>query len=141
MWYLTNILKLKDMIHKAAVSLSDEDAIEAVELFPVWQPDTDYTVDGKRYRWEDKLYRIRQAHRSQAQYPPGVDTAALYELVSAPGQGDTPDDPIPYSSGMALVRDKYYEQYGVVYVCIRGSGIPVYADLSALVHNYVEVVE
>lgn len=132
--------RLRPFIEKAAVALSDREAIEAVELFPAWKPDTQYKL-GERIRCGEKLYRVRQDHTSQAQYPPGVDTAALYELVAKPGQGDTPDDPIPYSSGMALLRDKYYEQFGVVYICIRGSGIPVYADLADLVHNYVEVVE
>ena len=31
---------LRPFIEKAAAMLEDEDALEAVELFPSWQPDT-----------------------------------------------------------------------------------------------------
>ena len=37
--------KLREMMHKAAVSLGDGDALEAVELFPAWKPDTAYAAD------------------------------------------------------------------------------------------------
>jgi hypothetical protein len=33
--------KLRPYIEKAAISLSDEDALEAVNLFPNWSPDAD----------------------------------------------------------------------------------------------------
>jgi hypothetical protein len=55
--------KLRELMHKAAASLSDEDALEAVELFPVWKADTEYTVD-QRIRHDGKLYRCVQAHTS-----------------------------------------------------------------------------
>ena len=37
--------KLRDLIHKASISLSDEDALEAVELFPAWAEGTVYAAD------------------------------------------------------------------------------------------------
>ena len=41
--------KLRVYIEKAAVSLSDEDALEAVDLFPNWTPTKDggYQVDDR----------------------------------------------------------------------------------------------
>lgn len=38
-------LQLRAMIEKASVSLPDEDALEAVELFPAWAADTAYAAD------------------------------------------------------------------------------------------------
>ena len=131
--------QLRPLIEKAAVSLPDEDALNAVELFPAWAVGVDYAAD-ERIRYERKLYKVLQGHTSQADWKPDI-TPSLYERIAEPGEGDTPTKPIAYSSGMALIRDKYYEQYDVVYHCIRGSGIAVYADLSALVGNYVEVYE
>lgn len=32
----SHAIKLRDMMHKAAVSLPDDDDLEAVELFPAW---------------------------------------------------------------------------------------------------------
>lgn len=79
-----HLRKLKEMVHKAAVSLPDEDALEAVELFPVWGIGIDYarTV---RVRYEDKLFRCEQPHTSQAGWePPNVP--ALWTEVAKPGE-------------------------------------------------------
>lgn len=76
--------RLKPYIYKAATSLPDEDALEAVELFPVWQTDTAYTV-GIRVRYGDKLYRCEQAHTSQADWTPDK-TPALWTEVAKPGE-------------------------------------------------------
>ena len=75
---------LRPMIEKASASLSDEDALDAVELFPVWQTDTAYTV-GIRVRYGDKLYRCEQAHTSQADWTPDK-TPALWTEVAKPGE-------------------------------------------------------
>ena len=133
-------LKLREMIEKSSASLSDGDALDAVWLFKAWKPDTWYEVDDKRWRYDGKLYRVRQAHTSQAQYPPGIETAALYEEVHKPGQGDDPSNPIPYNNNMELIKDKYYSQNNIVYICTRSTGIAVYNNLADLVGIYVEVV-
>ena len=133
------LMQLRGLIVRATESLSDDDALKAMELFDSWQPDTEYKI-GKRLRYAGKLYRVRQAHTSQVQYPPTI-TPALYEEVAEPGQGDTPDNPIPYNNNMALEEGKYYSQYGVVYICFRDTGVPVYNDLSALVDLYVRAYE
>ena len=76
--------KLREMMHKAAVSLGDEDALEAVELFPAWKADTAYAADD-RIRYGEKLYRCVQAHTSQADWTPDV-TPALWTEVAKPGE-------------------------------------------------------
>lgn len=130
---------LRPLIERAAASLSDADALDGVELFPAWEADTEYKAD-ERLRYDGKLWRVRQAHTSQAQYPPSIDTAALYAEVEKPGEGDTPENPIAYNGNMALIAGKYYSQDGVVYRCIRDTINPVYNALHDLVGLYVEVV-
>ena len=76
--------KLRAMMHKAAVSLPDEDALEAVELFPAWKTDTAYSAD-ERIRYDEKLYRCVQAHTSQSNWIP-PDTPALWTEVAKPGE-------------------------------------------------------
>lgn len=76
--------KLRDMMHKASVSLPDEDALEAVELFPAWKAETAYAV-GERIRYGEKLYRCEQAHTSQAAWIP-PETPALWTEVAKPGE-------------------------------------------------------
>ena len=133
-----HVLKLREMIEKSAESLPDKDAVEVVELYPQWQAGVWYDVDDRRIRYETSLYRARTAHTSQVGWePPNVP--ALWAEVEKPGEGDTPDNPIHYHNDMELVKDKYYEQFDVVYICTRDTGVPVYNNLADLVGIYVEV--
>lgn len=77
-------LQMRAMIEKASVSLSDEDALAAVELFPAWAADTAYAAD-QRVRYGGKLYRCVQGHTSQADWEPGK-TPALWAEVAKPGE-------------------------------------------------------
>lgn len=72
--------KLREMIVKSSTSLSDEDALEAIELYPLWKTATAYTVD-ERIRYGDTLYRCVQAHASQDDWTPDI-TPALWVVVS-----------------------------------------------------------
>lgn len=72
--------KLRQYIEKASASLSDADALEAVELYPAWKPGTAYTVDD-RIRYGQTLYRCVQAHTSQDDWTPDA-TPALWTVVS-----------------------------------------------------------
>lgn len=76
--------KLREMLHKASASLPDEDALEAVELFPLWATAKEYSVN-QRIRYGDKLYRCVQAHTSQEGWePPAVPS--LWTEVAKPGE-------------------------------------------------------
>ena len=131
--------QIRPIIERAAESLSDSFALEAVELTEPWAAGIEYP-QGKRLRYCGKLYKVLQAHTSQANWIPS-ETASLYAEVAKPGQGDDPSNPIPYSGNMELIESKYYSQSGIVYVCTRSTGVPVYNALADLVHIYVEVVE
>lgn len=77
-------LQLRAMIEKASVSLPDEDALEAVELFPTWLTNIDYAVN-YRVRYLTKLYKCVQAHTSQEGWEPDK-TPALWTEVAKPGE-------------------------------------------------------
>ena len=72
--------QLRHYIMKASASLSDEDALQAVELFPQWVVDHAYVVD-ERLQYNGVLYRVVQAHTSQADWTPDI-TPALFVVVS-----------------------------------------------------------
>ena len=80
----SKLLALRALIEKAAVSLDDEDALEAVELFPAWAVGKAYATD-ERIRSGEKLYRCVQAHTSQADWTPDK-TPALWTEVARPGE-------------------------------------------------------
>lgn len=71
---------IRRMIEKASISLPDEDALEAVELFPRWKEDISYTLDD-RISYEGTLYKCVQSHTSQSSWTPDI-TPALWTRVS-----------------------------------------------------------
>lgn len=131
--------QLRALIEKAAESLSDVEALDGVELFPAWEVGVEYAVN-KRIRYDGILYKVIQAHTSQSNWTPDV-AASLFTQVEEPGQGDSPSNPIPYNNNMELFEGKYYSQNGVIYICTRSTGAPVYNNLADLVNLYVQVYE
>lgn len=88
--------KLRPYIEKAAVSLSDEDALEAVQLFPAWNSAATYAV-GDRVRYNDILYSCLTAHTAQADWTPTA-APSLWAKVLIP-EWEQPDSTNPYSAG------------------------------------------
>lgn len=79
---LDKIRLLRAMIEKASVSLTDSDALKAVELFPAWAVGTTYEM-GIRVRYEGQLYRCEQTHTSQSDWTPDI-TRNLWTPVAEP---------------------------------------------------------
>lgn len=107
-------------------------------LYPEWAPDGLTCKAGEKYQRQNKLWRCRQEHTSQAGWAPEL-APSLWEEINETHAG-TVDDPIPYSGNMALEEGKYYSQDGATYRCTRDTEIPVYSPLAELVGLYVEVV-
>lgn len=80
----SELFKIREMIEKASVSLPDADAIEAAELFPAWAVGVAYSV-GERVQYDGKLYKVVQAHTSQADWTPPT-VPALFTEVAKPGE-------------------------------------------------------
>ena len=57
-------VKLRPFIEKAALSLDDEDALEAVQLFPRWNDSAEYKV-GDKVRLQNVLYQLGVQSRLQ----------------------------------------------------------------------------
>ena len=96
--------KLRPYIEKAAMSLNDEDALEAVQLFPKWETDTSYEVDTK-VQYENILYKCIQAHTSQEGWAPNV-AASLWAKVLIPDENIIPDWEQPNSTNAYQIGDK-----------------------------------
>lgn len=80
----SELFRIREMIEKASASLPDADAIEAAELFPAWAVGVAYSV-GERVQYDGKLYKVVQAHTSQADWTPDK-TPALFTEVAKPGE-------------------------------------------------------
>ena len=84
--------KLRPIIEKLSKELDDEEALEAVELFPVWKPNTHYEkteanpVIRVRDPVDDLLYKlIPNSHDSQSDWPPRL-VPAIWTRVDEPGE-------------------------------------------------------
>ena len=71
--------KLRPYIEKAAKSLSDEDALEAINLFPQWTADIEYNK-GDRVTYDGILYTCLQYHTSQSNWTP-ITSPSLWAKV------------------------------------------------------------
>lgn len=112
-------LHLRALLVKASASLSDEDALEAVELFAVWAADTEYTVD-QRVRHGDKLYRCVQGHTSQEGWEPDK-TPALWVLVDNPAE-EWPEWHQPQGAHDAYAAGKKVSHNGRHWINTYGDG-------------------
>lgn len=72
--------KLRPLIEQAATNLDDAAALEGVQLFPMWKAGLSVQVD-ERYQYNGTLYRVVQAHTTQADWTPDK-TPALWVAVS-----------------------------------------------------------
>lgn len=105
--------KLRPYIEKAALSLSDEDALEAIDLFPNWKSDTTYVKDDK-VKFEGILYKCLQAHNSIASWTP-TSSPSLWTKVLIPDpnvipEWEQPDSTNPYMIGdMVMFEGQVYE--------------------------------
>ena len=128
------------------LGLTDEQALEVKEMFPMWDEFVDKVITiGTRFQYEGKLYEVLQDHTVLSHYQPSINTDALYKEVVLETNEDgelngTIDNPIPYEGNMVLENGKYYSQDGVTYLCTRDSGNPVYHALKDLIGLYVEAV-
>jgi hypothetical protein len=73
-------LAIRRKIERAAESQSDEQALESIELFPKWGAGISVSI-GERYQHVGKLWKVVQAHTTQAEWEP-QNTPALWTEVT-----------------------------------------------------------
>ena len=135
--------KLIKYIKLTRATADDATALFGKELYPVWDKDIEITREmidkgENRYRYKGKLYKCKNPHTTQSDWTPDV-TPSLWDVIDVEHAG-TLDDPIPYDPNMVVYEGKYYTYDGIVYKCIRDSGIPLYTTPDTLLNNYFELV-
>lgn len=106
--------KLRPYIEKAAVSLDDADALEAVELYPQWSEESVTYEKDTRVRYNGILYKVLQSHISQSTWTP-TGAPSLFAKVLIPDddvipEWEQPDSTNPYQIGDKVIYNgKVYE--------------------------------
>lgn len=118
---------------------TDEEALQVKLLYPQWIDHIGESVEvGRKFLYGDKLYKVRQAHTTQADWAPDK-TDSLYTVIDEVHAG-TKDDPIPAETNMQYYKDKYYIEGGKLYLCTRDTEQPVAYLPSELVGQYFTLV-
>lgn len=110
---------MRAVIEDSVTTLDDETAATVPSLFTPWTVGED-VVEGNRRYYAPRLYKVIQAHTTQADWTPDV-TPALWAVVGDPGQAGTIDDPITAARGMEYEYGLYYfdPEDGKTYLCER----------------------
>ena len=114
-WTRTKAMQIRALIEKAAVSLSDADAIDGVMLFEKWSGDSKQYTVGQRLQHEGILYTVLQAHTSQPTWTP-TDAPSLFAKVLIPDPTVIPEWEQPDSTNPYQVGDKVTHN-GKTWVC------------------------
>ena len=128
--------KLVAAIKAMRLTAADQTAARAMELYPSWAVGLTVAV-GDRLQYGGKLYKCIQAHTTQADWTPDV-AVSLFEVIDVEHSG-TAEDPIPWAVNMECFSGKYYTWEGVLYLCIRDSGIALAYSPEQLLGNYFEL--
>ena len=142
----TDELIKQNIAEMNSLDLSASQALEVAHWYPKLFETEGYEegkpiFTGTRVQYYGKLWEVRQDHNIASHFAPSLATASLWmEVIAEGSEMGSLENPIPYEGNMALEEGKYYQQSGVVYLCVRDTGVPVYNDLKDLVGIYVEVV-
>ena len=113
-------VKLRPYIEKAALSLDDEDALEAVQLFPRWNESAEYKV-GDKVRLQNVLYKCLQDHIAQPTWSP-IAAPSLWAKVLIPDPEVIPEWEQPDSTNSYQIGDKVTFE-GKAYECVIANNI------------------
>lgn len=102
---------MRALIEQASESLTDEQAVEAPQMFPKWRTDTSYSV-GDRRQHQDVLYTCVQAHTSQSDWTPDA-TPALWKVTTP--EGTIPDWVQPTGAHDAYAKGDRVRHLGKVW--------------------------
>lgn len=97
-------IQLRSIIEQGVASLDDETALQVVTLFPAWANGKAYEV-GDRVKYNGVLYKVLQAHTSQADWTPDA-AVSLFAKVLIPDPDVIPEWTQPDSTNPYMTGDK-----------------------------------
>lgn len=130
---------VKMCIKTARQITDDQEALAVKCLYKNWSKQLGRELAvGEYVQHGDKLYRVLTTHVAQANWEPGVGTESLFVVVDKTHAG-TMEDSIPWNANMECEEGKYYSEDGVIYLCVRSSGIALQCKIVDVLGNYFQV--
>lgn len=113
-----NYKELKEYVKAARITATDETALTGIALYPYWKEGQTVKVD-ERYQHNDILYRVIQAHTTQADWTPDA-TPALFAVVSLE---EWPEWVQPLGSEDAYAKDAKVIHNGIKYISLVDANV------------------
>lgn len=113
------------------IPMSNKEAVGRTSLFPQWESYINNKLEkGIKIQFNNKLYEVIQTVNVVISNQTPDIVPSLYGLVSE--YDGTIDNPIPYERMMLIKKNKYYIQFGKLYIGILDAPNGYDADLSQL---------
>lgn len=100
--YLEGAKVLRAAMDAAAAALTDEQALKAAAIYPLWNSSAAYAA-GDRVRYDGVLYKCLQAHTAQPSWTPTAAPSlwakVLVSDTGAPLPWEQPESTNPYMKG------------------------------------------
>lgn len=112
--------QLRKIIEIVSQEADDKTALEAVELFPKWKADIEYT-SGMRVQYNGVLYSVLQNHTSQETWTPDV-ASSMFAKVLIPDENVIPEWEQPDSTNAYMMGDKVMHN-GSIYISLVDNNV------------------
>ena len=130
---------IKMAVKTARAITDDQEALAVKCLYKQWEKQIGRQLEVGEYIQHNKqLYRVLQQHIAQANWIPGVGTESLYVIIDKEHSG-AENDPIPWKANMECFNGKYYIEDGILYLCVRDSGIALQCKIVDVLGNYFKL--
>lgn len=138
------VSQLKELAQAQVEALSDDEAKKVPALFHLWtdHKQGDSIASGVREWYKGSLYKCITPHNWQSDWAPDVATSLWANVSEESQEADgSREHPFVWESGMISYNGKYYTENGILYLCIRDSGNPLYFPISSLIGTYFQIAE
>ena len=130
---------IKMAVKTARAITDDQEALAVKCLYKQWEKQLGRQLEVGEYIQHNKqLYRVLQQHTAQESWVPGEGTESLYVVIDKEHSG-TENDPIPWKANMECFNGKYYIEDGILYLCVRDSGIALQCKIVDVLGNYFKL--
>lgn len=130
---------IKMAVKNARGITNDQEALSVKCLYKQWEKQLGRQLEVGEYIQHNKqLYRVLQQHIAQANWIPGEGTESLYVIIDKEHSG-AENDPIPWKANMECFNGKYYIEDGILYLCVRDSGIALQCKIVDVLGNYFKL--
>lgn len=132
---------IKMAVKQAREIKDDQEALELKILYKQWDKQIGRELQvGEYVQHGERLYRVLQTHIAQINWEPGVGTESLFVVIDKVHAG-TKEDAIPWNANMECEEGKYYSEDGVIYLCVRASGIALQCKIVDVLGDYFQLAE